>query len=69
MGRESQIHEMNGVMSPDEVLDRCATHRIVTPFVRRYGWFFEPSDLPKRFRRARLGACFANSFLMAWDRA
>jgi hypothetical protein len=52
-------------MSPDEILDRCIPHRIVTPFVRRYGRLFEARNLPKPFRRGPIGACYANSYRMA----
>lgn len=52
-------------VSPDQILECCTPHRIVTPFVERYARIFEPRNLPKPLRRGRLGACFANSYHMA----
>jgi hypothetical protein len=37
-------------------------HKIVAPFVREHGQFYEPAPLPKGIRRGRAQACYENSY-------
>lgn len=49
----------------EQLLSSCVPNRLVTPFVRKYGRFFEGQPLPKKYRSGGIQVCFANSYRMA----
>lgn len=38
------------------------SHKVICPFLREHGRFFEPSPLPKGIRSGKIAVCFANSY-------
>jgi len=56
-----------GSKAEDEFFAKVSSEGIVKDFVRRYGRFFTPQQLPKQFRRGGVKLCFANSYRMAID--
>lgn len=46
------------------ILSQCA-HKVIKPFLDRYGCDFQPQPLPKTYGRGKIKACYANSYRMA----
>ena len=43
-------------------LDSTSAHKMIAPFLREHGRFFQPQSLPAGIRRGQIKACYANSY-------
>jgi hypothetical protein len=58
------VSKSEAASAREAILPQC-THKIVSPFLERYGREYEPQKLPKCFGVGRFKACYENSYRMA----
>ena len=54
------LHELDAVMKDNAI--RMGVNRTLYGFIFKYGWFYKPCRLPKKYEFGKLHGCFDNAF-------